>query len=155
MNKKILFEKLKQEIEKNLQLALDAAQNTYDIATHEENKAENKYDTRGLEASYLAGAQAKRVRDLRETLGIVSTIAVKHFGAESKIALTTVVKIASEEKSLWLVVLPKGGGQSFYYDDTVVQVITPESPLGKNLIGKELDDEVQVKDRTYVIEEIF
>ncbi len=155
MDKKLLFEKLKQEIKKNLQLALGAAQNTYDIATHEENKAENKYDTRGLEASYLAGAQAERVRDLRETLGVVASLPVKYFTAENKIALTALVHISSDEKNLWVLLLPKGGGQNFSFEDKRIQVITLESPLGKSLIGKGLEDEVQVKDKFYTIVEIF
>ncbi|MCC2679989.1 MAG: hypothetical protein K0R29_2565, partial [Pseudobdellovibrio sp.] len=51
MKKALLFQALTAELTKNLELALTAAQATYDIATHEDNKAENKYDTRGLEAS--------------------------------------------------------------------------------------------------------
>lgn len=35
------------------------------MATHEDTKAENKYDTHGLEASYLARAQSERVLDLK------------------------------------------------------------------------------------------
>lgn len=155
MEKKLLFEKLKDELEKNLQLALNAAQNTYDIATHEENKAENKYDTRGLEASYLAGAQAERVRDLRETLGIISTIPVKSFDSESRIALTALVLLSSEEKDLWLLLLPKGGGQSFSFKGNRIQVITPESPLGSILIGKQVEDEIQIKDMIYEIKRLI
>ena len=155
MNKILLFKELLREIENNLQLALNAAQNTYDIATHEENKAENKYDTRGLEASYLAGAQAERVRDLRETLTMVSTLAIKHFDSETKIALTALVQISSEEKNLWVLLLPKGGGQSFTFDKKQIQVITPESPLGRNLIGKQVEDEVQVKDKFYEITQVY
>ncbi len=51
MDKKLLFQSLKNEIDKQLHLAVDAVQVTLDVATHEENKPENKYDTRGLEAS--------------------------------------------------------------------------------------------------------
>src|SRR5690606_41710128 len=42
---------------------LAAAQATREDATHEDNKAENKYDTRGLEASYLAEAQARQAEE--------------------------------------------------------------------------------------------
>ena len=155
MDKRIIFEQLKKEIEKNLELAIKAAENTYDIATHEENKAENKYDTRGLEASYLAGAQAERVRELRETLGVISNLKMKPFADEDKIALTALIKISSSEKELWLLLLPKGGGQSCSFQGQLIQVITPESPLGKGLIGREVEDTVQVKDKTYEIEQIL
>ena len=37
-----------------------------EAATNEESKAENKYDTRGLEASYMAQAQSLRVSELKK-----------------------------------------------------------------------------------------
>ncbi len=50
---------------------------------------------------------------------------------------------------------PSGRGQSFSFQGQMIQVITPESPLGKNLIGKETEDTVQVKDKTYEIEQVL
>ncbi len=155
MDKKLIFEQLKNELENGLELALKAAQNTYEMATHEDNKAENKYDTRGLEASYLAGAQAERVRDLRDTLGSILNLQIKSFSTENKIALSALIKISSNEKSIWVLLLPKGGGQSFRHQDILIQVITPESPLGQSLVGKEIGDIVQVHNKVYEIEEIF
>ena len=36
-----------------------------DAATNTESKPENKYDTRALEASYLAGAQQERLNEMK------------------------------------------------------------------------------------------
>ena len=44
----------------DLDVLTRAAQTAYEAATAEENIAENKYDTLGLEASYLATGQARR-----------------------------------------------------------------------------------------------
>ncbi len=55
----------------------EAALATYEAATHEESKPENEYDTRGLEASYLAGAQAKRTAEIEELLIILKHLDVK------------------------------------------------------------------------------
>ena len=154
MNKKQIFEKLKLELQKNLETALTAAQNTYDIATHEDNKAENKYDTRGLEASYLAGAQAERVRDLRETLGHILNTQLKFFSSTDKIALTALVQILANKKNIWVLLLPKGGGQSFMFEDKLIQVITPESPLGKGLVGKQIGETLQINNKNFEIEKI-
>ena len=41
-----------------------AARASHAEATHESSKAENKYDTRGLEAAYLAGGQARQAKRL-------------------------------------------------------------------------------------------
>lgn len=144
INKKNLISKLIELTKVNLQVAFEAAQNTYDIATHEENKAENKYDTRGLEASYLAGAQAERVADIKATLASYENLNIKNFTSENKIALTALVEIISHDKSSLILLMPKGGGQTFEFDGHQIQVITPESPLGKNLIGKEVGDEIEI-----------
>lgn len=154
MNKKLLFQALTAELTKNLELALKAAQATYDIATHEDNKAENKYDTRGLEASYLAGAQAERVRDLKETLGVVASLKVKEFSDADKVAQSALIKIKFNEKENWLFLLPKGGGQNFTFENQVVKVITPDSPLGELLIGKSVEDSVLLNGKEYLILEI-
>lgn len=155
MNKKKLISELIEIVKKNLQAAIAAAQNTYDDATNEESKAENKYDTRGLEASYLAGAQAERVADIKMTLASYESVVIRNFNADSKIALTALVEISNSEKSTWILLMPKGGGQILNFDGMQIQVITPESPLGKNLTGKEVGDIVQIsagdKSREYEV----
>lgn len=155
MDKSLLFQALTAELTKNLELALTAAKATYDIATHEDNKAENKYDTRGLEASYLAGAQAERVRDLKETLGVISTLKIKYFSGDDKIAQTALIKAEYNQKESWLLLLPKGGGQNFLFEGRSIKVITPESPLGELLVGKSVEDSVTLNGKDYFILEVY
>ena len=45
-------------------------------ATHEQAKPENDKDTRALEASYLAGAQAARVKDLESSIRGIGAMAL-------------------------------------------------------------------------------
>ena len=144
MNKNALIRKLIEITKSNLQVAYDAAQSTYDIATNEESKAENKYDTRGLEASYLAGAQAERVADIKATLASYENLNIRTFTEDSKIALTALVEICSNGKNSLVLLMPKGGGQNIDFENQQIQVITPASPLGKNLIGKEIGDVIQI-----------
>lgn len=151
MNKSLIFKCLTEELTKNLQIALQAARNTYDIATHEDNKAENKYDTRGLEASYLAGAQAERVRDLKETLTLISTLKIKNFKDNEKISHTALIQIEFNNKESWLIMLPKGGGQSCTFENRSIKIITPESPLGDLLLGKTSGDIVVLNNKEYTI----
>ena len=55
--------------------------------------------------------------------------------------------------------MPKGGGQTVVFEDQSVQVITPESPLGKSLIGRLVGDVVVLeagqKKREYEIVSIY
>lgn len=144
MNKKLLVAKLIELTKANLQSAYEAAQNTYEIATNEENKAENKYDTKGLEASYLAGAQAERAADIKTTLVSYESINIKNYTADNKIGLTALIEISDGKKNKLVLLMPKGGGQIIEFEQKQIQVITAESPLGKNLIGKELGDIIQI-----------
>ena len=54
-----------------------AAKASHAEATAEENRAENKYDTRGLEASYLATGQANKVLELEAAIEAFSDLKSK------------------------------------------------------------------------------
>ena len=69
--KAALLKQLAAKLEAELATIRAAAQATHAAATHPDAKAENKYDTRGLEASYLAGAQQERVAELEATLDAI------------------------------------------------------------------------------------
>jgi transcription elongation GreA/GreB family factor len=155
MNKSQIFELFKTELENNLKLAVQAAQNTYQDATHEDSKAENKYDTRGLEASYLAGAQAKRVTELKEALTVITILKLRTFNEDTPIAITALIELQSPEKNMWIFLVPKGGGQNINFENQHIQSVTPESPLGASLVGKNLDDEISLGSKVYLISQVF
>ena len=54
MDKELLHKKILAELNRLCQDAIEAAMQAYKTATHEENIADNKYDTLGLEASRFA-----------------------------------------------------------------------------------------------------
>ena len=58
MNKHAVHQLILEKLTVDLDIAQRAAQTAYETATHEENIAENKYDTLGLEAAYLASGFA-------------------------------------------------------------------------------------------------
>lgn len=151
INKAELFKKLKSEIDTQLQLAVDAVQVTLDVATHEENKPENKYDTRGLEASYLARAQSERVLDLKAVKVVIDSLKMRDFSHGQPIAVSALIQLETNGKTLWVLLLPKGGGQSFEFNNVSIKVITPKSPLGSQLVGKTVDDSVEIKHTVYDI----
>ena len=45
-----------------------------DEATNAESRPENKYDTRALEASYLAAGQGARLADLKQLVGWIEAL---------------------------------------------------------------------------------
>lgn len=136
MDKKKLVETIKTQLENDLVVLKQAALATYEAATHEESKPENEYDTRGLEASYLAGAQAKRIREIEEILVILKHLDVKDFTANGKINSTALVEVEHNGKHNFFFILVKGGGISVKFEGRNIQVITPNSPLGEALLDQ-------------------
>ncbi len=140
MDKKALVEKIIEKLEEERKALAEAARNTYEAATHEESHAEDQYDTRGLEASYLAGAQAKRVGELEQFILMVRFLEVKNFNEETPITATALVQLDHDGKISWCFLLPSGGGMTIDFQGLPIQIITPKSPMGEALIGRRAGD---------------
>lgn len=121
-----------------------AAQATYEAATHEENKAENKYDTRGLEASYLAESQSKRAQELKQTVGMFKNLKLRNFNNEGPITLGALVELTRAEDVHYYFIGPKGGGTRIEFEDKQVLIITAASPLGSSLLKGEIGDDISI-----------
>jgi transcription elongation GreA/GreB family factor len=134
------------ELIAQLAAALDSAQRAHaaalEGATHSEARAENAKDTRGLEQSYLARGQAQRVAELEAGLAAVTALAVRRFAPGDPIALGAVVTVDDDGEPRRLFIAPHGGGSALAGG---VQVVTPSSPLGRAVLGKRIDDEVELR----------
>ena len=146
MDKKKLVAQIIEILERDLAGVKAAALETYAAATGEESKPENKYDTRALEASYLAGAQAKRVLDLEASLGIYK------FNATSRIESTAIVEVEADGKALHVFIVPARGSLTLTFAGLALQVITPQSPLGEALLGLRVGDVAKIDKGTRQIE---
>ncbi|HBM66331.1 MAG TPA: transcription elongation factor GreAB, partial [Pseudomonas sp.] len=79
MDKPHLLALIVATLEHDLDVLTRAAQTAYEAATAEENIAENKYDTLGLEASYLATGQARRSAEIRQALVIYQQLLLRDY----------------------------------------------------------------------------
>ena len=79
MNKRTVIKKIIARLAEELAVYLRAAQFARAEATHEQNKAENKYDTRGLEASYLARGQSQQAAELDAAIIEFEKLSAKNF----------------------------------------------------------------------------
>jgi hypothetical protein len=68
MDKFLLQQQVLERLAEDLQQAEQAARAAHEAATDEENIAENKYDTLGLEVAYLATGQARRADAIRQAM---------------------------------------------------------------------------------------
>jgi hypothetical protein len=140
MDKKALVAKILAKAEGERAALAEAARNTYEAATHEESEAEDQYDTRGLEASYLAGAQAKRVGELEQFILFLRFLEPKNFAKTEPISSSALVELDYEGKAVWAFMLPQGGGMAVEFEGHHVQVVTPKSPLGEAIVGRNAGD---------------
>jgi transcription elongation GreA/GreB family factor len=146
LNKKDIFLAILKELQTTFDVIAKSAHEARDAATNEESKAENKYDTRGLEASYLAGAQAKRATEIQESIKKLTQLKVNDFDKATPIQITALVEVqVNDETRKWLFLLPYAGGVQIEFEGQSVQTLSPESPLGKKLIGSSVNDLIELK----------
>ncbi|HDS1747899.1 MULTISPECIES: GreA/GreB family elongation factor [Pseudomonas] len=155
MNKAALLTRIVEALETDMEVLRRAAQTAYETATAEENIAENKYDTLGLEASYLATGQARRTAEIRQALLIYQQLVLRDYDPARGIQIGSLVILEDEAGAQRQVFLgPEAAGLKIGEADALVTVITPRSPLGQQLIGKKVDDEVSLGAQLFFIIEV-
>ena len=142
MEKPTIINLVREAVKAKYDRMLEAAKDTVSGATDPENKAENKYDTRGLEASYLAAGQGEQVEALREAILMFQPSSFPTFAADEKIAAGALVEGYINGERLYYLLAPRGGGITCEYEDCEVTVLTPEAPLRQQLLGLKIGDQV-------------
>lgn len=151
MNKANLVQQIIATLEHNRSVAKAVLTATHEAATHSESRAENKYDTRGLEAAYLADGQRRRLDEIEQALIRFKTVPQHRCEV---IRIGALVEVAVNDSHRWLYLGPDGAGIKIETDAAHVMVISPQAPLGALLLGKEEGDEVllDANGRTLVYE---
>ena len=144
MNKTAVLKKITAQLTAELELLTQAALATHAEATDDENKAEDKYDTRGLEASYLAIGQSKQAEETALALQQFQSLTLRDFVADEPVSLGALVVLEGKGKNYYFIG-PRAGGTEIRHDDREIMVITPQSPLGRQLVGKIQGDAVQLE----------
>ena len=135
MTKRAVIQKIIETLQSELETYTRAAKASHAEATAEENRAENKYDTRGLEASYLAAGQANKIVELEESIAAFGELQNRRFGLDEGIEVGALIEISQDGEHAHYFIGPSTGGTEVEVQDTEVLVITPQSPLGSQLQG--------------------
>jgi transcription elongation GreA/GreB family factor len=146
MDKFLLQQQVLKRLAEDLLQAEQAAQAAHATATHAESVAENKYDTLGLEAAYLATGQARRADAIRQAMAHWRQFRPRPYDASKGIelgALVCLVDSAGKQQQLFLG--PDGGSMKLVSGAQLVQVISGEAPLGRAMLGKCEGDEVSIQ----------
>jgi len=140
MNKRTVIQAVVARLGDELQTYLNAANASREEATHESSKAENKYDTRGLEASYLARGQSRQIAELETAVVEFQKLGTREFKAADPIDVGALVELKQGRERSFYLVGPRAGGTEVECDGHEILVITPQSPLGSQLMGRQSGD---------------
>lgn len=152
MNKRALVKKILSLLQDELASYARAAKAAHAEATHEQNKAENKYDTRGLEAAYLAGAQSRQAAECQAAMEAFEKLTLRTFQPADPIELTALVEVeARGERSLFFIG-PSKGGLEVPQRGQEILVLTPQAPLGQQLLGRKTGDRFKWGDGAGAVE---
>ena len=147
MEKSLLRQALVEKLTAELDVLTRAALMARDEATNEESKAEGKYDTRGQEAAYLAEGQARLALELQESIGLYQALALPAFSPKDAIDIGAIVTLETRGRSTAYFLGPRNGGLELTIDGRSLIVVTPHSPLGRQLLGRRQEETVQLPGR--------
>ena len=136
VNKTLLIGQIVSQLELELERYSKAARVAHAEATDEQSRAENKYDTRGLEASYLAQGQSRQVIETEQAREQYLALAARRFDPAEPIGVGALIELESNGERLWYFLGPAAGGTEVLCDGQEVLVVTPPSPLGRMLMGE-------------------
>jgi len=152
VNKSALREAILHQLRAELARQTSAAVSARDEAISEESRAENKWDTHSQEAAYLAEGQAKLAAEIGASIELYGTLPLPAFKPDDVIALGAVVEVGAaapggNARRACYVIGPRAGGLELSVDGREFLVLTPQSPLGRQLIGRRVGDTIQAAGR--------
>jgi transcription elongation GreA/GreB family factor len=150
MDKTRLRQAIIERIHAELEMQTRAALMARDEATHEESKPENQYDMHAQEAAYLAEGQAKLAAELQASIALYQNLALPDFTSTQPVGLGAVVTLDAAGRKTRYFIGPRNGGIEIVFDGAAIMVITPQSPLGRLLIGRRVGDSVNIPGRTNI-----
>jgi len=143
MNKESILACIIEQLRADLQVSEQAVKMARDTATHSDCLGSSKYETMGLEASYLAQGQGIRLLEIERAMAYFKQLKVPQSITVIAVpALLTLCDDHGVEQHLWL--SADAAGMKIQHDHKCITLITPKSPLGRALIGKSAGDLVEI-----------
>lgn len=135
-----IIDQLTHRLKEDIQNLKNARDNAKTIATDNESKAESKWDTRAIEAGYLAGAQSARIEELQQELELLENLSIKNLTNNDEIIIGALVKLECNNQQKHYFISPITGGVLLNIDNRPIMVVSVFSPIGKEVLGLSVDD---------------
>jgi transcription elongation GreA/GreB family factor len=136
LNKSKLVAAVVAQLEAELDRQVTAANSSRAEATDPDSKAEGKFDMRGQSAAYLAEGQAELAAGIAAALTAWKAMPLRAFGPSDGVALGAVVTVETSGRRAVYLIGPSSGGTEVQVGGEGVVVVTPASPLGRQLLGR-------------------
>ena len=136
MDKAQVFDALREKLQQELNTAVGASRDAAEYATNEEARAESKYDTQGLEASYLAAGQATMANSLAEAIATLGSVQEEMIVPRDRVMRGALFECDLGGFREWFYLSPVGGGETLDFDGEEISIVTAKSPLGAAVAGK-------------------
>jgi len=151
--KQQLINEILQHLHTELTQAIQAANNAHNDAVDDQSVAETQYDTLAIEASYLAEGQSKRVLEYQHAIKTYQVMlnVQQSKKLENNDHVTHIAKLGSlvqldKDNSCnhWFFIGPFAGGFRTNINEHQITVVTPQSPMGIAIKGKQQDDDIEI-----------
>lgn len=144
MDKQALIDRIRETLKAEFVEADRLARDTAAAANHPEARPENDKDTRKIELSYLAAGQAARARELEAALAMLGSLQVRAFTESQPLQAGALIELDVAGETQRVLLIPAGGGIKISSDLGEISVVTPQSPLGRELLGKTVGDSFEL-----------
>lgn len=151
---RVLLEALKASVEAMARSAEDDRRG----ATHAENRQEGLKDMRATEQSYIARGKAMRAEELADELGRFEHMSLPTLGEDDAIRAGALVHLTVDDEDRVVFLVPLAAGTTVEVGGVRVTVVTPSSPIGRALLGKQAGDDFELRVggrvREHVVEQV-
>ena len=119
-----------------------AARRTREQGNDAESKSEGKYDTRSTEGNYLADGLARQALEAAAAAEAIEKMPIRDFAAGEGIDIGALIELEFAKETEFFLIATSGGGTEVVWNKKTIVVLTPESPLGSQLIGRRAGERV-------------
>lgn len=144
LDKKKIRSLLIEKAQEQLNNAQGAYLSTASYKSDPDMQQEGKYDTRSIESGQLAGAQAKRVEELKLELQMLQDLPLQILDKKDQVAIGALVYISLNQQKKYYFISPTAGGTMLNIDDNIVLVISVFSPIGHAVLGLNCGDVFEI-----------
>ena len=145
MNKELFYNRLLETLREEVKHAVEASKDAAEYATNEESRAESKWDTQGLEASYLAAGQAGQAKQWAEAVEELQSEREDLMRPNDRVSLGALFRCGFDTGEEYFFFAGVAGGHVVTVDTLEVTVITPQSELAHRLLGLRAGDTFELR----------